>query len=279
VRRAAAAALGLALAAPAPARGGAPDADAPPPLAIVQGAFDRMFNYPSVRSVSLRIHRGGGRVAERAFDVAYRREGERGRSLLRFTAPDYLRGHALLVIEEPDGQSDVWLYQPEARRPRRVSAARKADAFYGSDLAYEDLEHHDFRRWTLARLPDAQVGGRACFAIEARPPPESQYGALRAWVERERLALLRVEFFRPGASAPSKTLEIAPGEVRERNGVLEPERMWVRQVGRSAATEVVFSRIRSGAEIDAGVFAAPRLERSGEDLFGLVERLRAEPAP
>ena len=113
---------------------------------------------------------------------------------------------------------------------------------------------------------------------KARPPPESQYGALRAWVERERLALLRVEFFRPGASAASKTLEIAPGEVRERNGVLEPERMWVRQAGRSAATEVVFERIRSGAEIDAGVFAPSRLERSSEDLFALVERLRAEGA-
>jgi hypothetical protein len=66
--------------------------------------------------------------------------------------------------------------------------------------------------------------------------------------------------------------------VRERNGVLEPERMWIRQAGRAAATEVVFERIQSGSEIDAGVFAPLRLERAGEDLFALVERL-AEATP
>jgi hypothetical protein len=277
--RAAAALLAL-FAGAGPAGAGAPVAAAEPDaLAIVQSAFDRMFNYPSVRSVTLRIHRGGGRVALRSFDVVYRKLGERGRSLLRFTAPDYLRGHALLVIEEPDGRSDVWLYQPEARRPRRVSATRKADAFYGSDLAFEDLEHHDFRRWSLTRLPDAVEQARPCFAVEARPPPESHYGALRAFVERERLALLRVDFFRPGAGRAAKTLEIAPGEITDAGGVLAPARMWMRQVGRDAATEVVFERIQSGAEIDPTVFAPLRLERSGEDLFALVERLRAEQAP
>lgn len=249
----------------------------PSPLEIVQGAFDRIFNYPSVRSVTLRIHRGGGRVALRAFDVVYRKQGDRGRSLLRFRAPDYLRGHALLVIEEPDGRSDVWLYQPEARRPRRVSAARKADAFYGSDLAFEDLEHHDFRRWRLRRLPDAALHGRPCFAIEAEPPAGSHYGRLRAWVERERLALLRVEFYGAAAARPWKTLEIAPEELSEEDGFLKPARMWVRQAGRDAATEVVFERIEAHPAIDETVFAPLRLERAGEDLFALVERLRAEP--
>lgn len=249
----------------------------PPPLEIVQGAFDRIFNYPSVRSVTLRIHRGGGRVALRAFDVVYREQDGRGRSLLRFRAPDYLRGHALLVIEEPDGRSDVWLYQPDARRPRRVSAARKADAFYGSDLAFEDLVHHDFRRWRLARLPDAVLHGRPCFAIEAVPPAHSHYGRLRAWVERERLALLRVEFFGQDDARPWKTLEIAPDELAEEDGILKPARMWVRQAGRDAATEVVFERIEAHPAIDETVFAPLRLERTGEDLFALVERLRAAP--
>jgi len=36
----------------------------------------------------------------------------------------------------------------------------------------------------------------------------------------------------------------------------------------------VFERIRSGVAIAGEVFAAMRLERSGEDLFALVERLR-----
>ena len=93
------------------------------------------------------------------------------------------------------------------------------------------------------------------------------------------MALLRLDFHRGGSERPVKSLVVAPGEIAEVGGLLEPRRMWMRQEGRDAATEVVFERIRSGVEIASEVFAAMRLERSGEDLFSLVERLREEERP
>jgi hypothetical protein len=254
--------------------GGEDDAAPASPLAIVEAAFDRMFNYPSVRTVGLRIHRGGRAPVLRRFDVAYARAEGRGRTLLRFTGPEYLRGSALLILEEADGRSDLWLYQPSLRRPRRVIASHKGDAFFGSDLSYEDLEHHAWRRFAVRRRPDASEQGRTCFVVEATPPPDSQYSKVVAFVERERLALLRLDFHRAGGEQPVKSLRIAPEEIAEVEGRLEPQRMWMRQQGRDAATEVVFERIRSGVAIAGEVFAAMRLERSGEDLFALVERLR-----
>jgi hypothetical protein len=235
-----------------------------------------MFNYPSVRTVSLRIHRGARPPVQRRFDVVYARAGERGRTLLRFTSPEYLRGSALLVLEESDGRSDLWLYQPDLRRPRRVIASHKADAFFGSDLSYEDLEHHAWRRFGLRRRPDASEQGRACFVVEATPPADSQYSKVVAYVERARLALLRLDFHRAGSEQAVKALRIAPEEIAEVDGRLEPRRMWMRQQGRDAGTEVVFERIVSGVAIAAETFGTMRLERSGEDLFALVERLRAE---
>ena len=249
------------------------------PLAIVETAFDRMFNYPSVRSVTLRIERGGRSPVLRRFDVAYARSGGRGRTLLRFREPEYLRGSALLILEEEDGRSDVWIYQPSLRRPRRIIASHKGDAFFGSDLSYEDLEHHAWRRFALVRRPDARVEGRPCFVVEATPPPDSQYSKAVAFVEQGRMALLRLDFHRGGGERPVKSLVVAPEEIAEVGGILEARRMWMRQEGRDAATEVVFERIRSGVEIASEVFAAMRLERSGEDLFALVERLREEEGP
>ena len=102
------------------------DASARSDLDLLRDAFERTLHAPGVRSVELRVHRGGQLVSRRAFDVAYRRDAEQARSLLRFTAPSYLRGHALLVLETPDGVSDTWLYQAEERRPRRVGTAHKA---------------------------------------------------------------------------------------------------------------------------------------------------------
>lgn len=272
-------ACGVLLLIAAPRAAATEDAAPAAPLAILEAAFDRMFNYPSVRAVQLRIHRAGRPPVRRRFEVAYARDAGQGRTLLRFTAPEYLRGSALLILEEADGRSDLWLYQPSLRRPRRVIASHKGDAFFGSDLSYEDLEHHAWRRFALRRRPDATEQGRACFVVEAEPPPESQYSKVVAFVERGRMALLRLDFHRAGSARPVKSLRIAPEEIAERDGRLEPRRMWMRQHGRDAATEVVFERIQSGVAIAREVFAASRLERGGEDLFTLVERLRRERLP
>ena len=254
------------------------DAVEPTPLAIIQSAFDRIFNYPSVRSVTMRIHRSQSRVTFRSFDVVYKKIDGRGRTLLRFTEPEYLRDNALLIIEEPDGRNDIWIYQPDQRRPRRVSASHKADAFYGSDLSFEDLEHHDWSRYQLQRLPNAMEQGRACYVVEGRSAEDSQYSKMVAFIERERLALLRVDFFKTAADRPIKSLILSPDEITEANGILKPERMWMRQSGRDAATEVVFERIQDDPEITNRVFSSMRLERSGQDLYKLVERLRKEAA-
>lgn len=244
-------------------------------LEIVQTAFDRMFNYPSVRSVTLGIHRGGSRITYRSFDVVYKKLDGRGRTLLRFTDPEYLRGNALLMIEERDGRSDTWIYQRDLQRPRRVLAGHKGDSFYGSDLSFEDLEHHDWRRFQLRRLPDAIEQGEPSYVVEARPPSDSQYSKAIATVERERLALLRLDLFGANSVEPTKSFELAPDQIeRGASGLLKPARMRVRQHGREASTEVVFDRIEDDPKIADEVFATMRLIKSGEDLYKLVERMR-----
>lgn len=254
------------------------DAVEPSAREIVQTAFDRMFNYSSVRSVTLRIHRGGDRVTYRSFDVVYKKIDGRGRTLLRFTEPEYLRGNALLIIEEDDGRNDTWIYQRDLRRPRRVLAGHKGDSFYGSDLSFEDLEHHDWRRYQLQRLPDTVEQGAPAFVVEARTPSDSQYSRVVAVVERERFALLRLDLFGASASEPIKSLILARDQIEKgESGNLKPASMWVRQHGREASTEVVFDRIDDDPKIADSVFATMRLMKSGEDLYKLVERMREEP--
>lgn len=260
--------------------GAAEDATVPSPFQIVQAAFDRMFNYPSVRTVTLRIHRQGDRVTYRSFDVVYKKVDGLGRTLLRFTEPEYLRGNTLLILEEEDGRNDMWIYQPKLRRPRRIMAGHKSDAFYGSDLSFEDLEHHDWRRFELRRLPDATAQGRGAFVVEARAPSDSQYSKLVATVEKQRMALLRLDLFKAGSDELIKFIELDAGEIEREDGILKPNRMLVRQHGRTAYTEVIFEQIEDDPDIADSVFAAMRIERSGEDLYRLVERLREEsPAP
>ena len=239
---------------------------------LLRDAFDRTLHAPGVRSVELRVYRGGRLVSRRAFDVAYRRDAENARSLLRFTAPNYLRGHALLVLETPESASDTWLYQAEERRPRRVGTAHKADSFYGSDLSFEELEHQRFEHFALRRLPDVLEGGVPCAVIEAVPQRASQYGRLVAWIDRTRNGVARVDFYRGSDVEPSKRLRVALGGVVEEAGFLRIQHMRIEQVGREAWTDVETSRMEIDPAISAEAFSASLLEREGEDLYALVGR-------
>jgi hypothetical protein len=256
------------------ARSGAENADAPDrsDRDLLRDAFERTLHAPGVRSVELRVHRGGQLVSRRAFDVAYRRQDEHASSLLRFTAPSYLRGHALLVLESPDGVSDTWLYQAEERRPRRVGTAHKGDSFYGSDLSFEELEHQRFAHFALRRLPDAEEAGAACVVIEAIPQRESQYSRLVVWIDRARNGVARVDFYRGRDAEPSKRLRIALAGAVEEAGFLRIEHMRIEQIGRDAWTDIETSRMEIDPAISAEVFSASLLEREGEDLYALVGR-------
>ena len=246
-------------------------ADPPAPLALVQRAYERTLRAPGVRSLELAIHRNGRLVSRRAFDVAYRREARAAQSLLRFTAPSYLRGDGLLVLETGSGASDVWLYQAEERRPRRVGSTQHADAFYGSDLSFEELEHQHFEDWRLQLLPAADASG-ACDVVEARPLRDSQYGRLVIWIDRARAGIARIDFFRGNEAEPAKRLSVVLEDATEDAGYLRVRRMRIEQVGRNAWTDVETVRMEIDPAISAGVFSAAALEREGDDLYALAER-------
>lgn len=266
-RRASLPLLLLAAALAGPASGEAPRRSAE---ALIQTAFDRMLNYPSLRKVTFHIRRGPDRVVRRSFDVAYRKLDGKGHTLLRFTAPEYLRDSSLLLVEREDGKTDTWLYRPSDRRSRRVSTSQKGDAFFGSDFTFEDLEHHDWNRFEVERLPDGREQDRPALRVRAAPRERSAYSKLVAWIDAEDLALLRVDFYRGDADTPLKSL-VVPREGLEREGKLfVPSRMVMRQTGREAETRAEFHRIEVDPAITAQAFSVLRLERSGQSLFDMV---------
>lgn len=248
----------------------------------LQRAFDRTFHQPGVRLVELRVSRGQRVVARRLFEMAHRQEHASSRSLVRFLAPEYLRGHALLIVNTRESLSDTWLYQPEEGRPRRIGTAQKSDSFYGSDLSLEDLEPMRWERWQIAAEMPADEAGESCLVINAWPPPESQYGRLRIWIATRVDGVLRIDFFGRGATEPRsdpepvKRLRADLSDAREEHGFLNLRRIAIEQLGRDARTDLTIERMAIDPQIPSSLFSAPRLEREGESLFELATRYAQE---
>jgi hypothetical protein len=171
----------------------------------------------------------------------------------------------------------VWLYQAAERRARRVGSTQLADAFYGSDLSFEELEHPRFEAWTLRRLPDDPAC--ACDVVEAIPASSSQYGRLVLFVDRARTAIARIDFHRGSDPDPVKRLTVSLDGAVEEAGYLRLPQMRIEQVGRDAWTDVVTERMEIDPDIPASLFSAAALERETDDLFDVRERHAANGAP
>lgn len=246
--------------------------------AQLRRAFERTFHQPGVRLIDLRVFRSERVVAHRRFELAHRSDRSGSRSLIRFVAPDYLRGHGLLIVDREAGSSDTWIYQAEERRPRRVGNAQKGDAFYGSDLAMEDLERTRWERWRIDGWIPVEEDGEPCQVADAWPPPESQYGRLRIWIATRVEGVLRIDFFARGdngtraGAEPLKRLRTDFSGAVEDHGFLRFPGMTMQQIGRDARTELAIERISIDPAIAPSLFSTMRLEREGEALFDLAER-------
>jgi hypothetical protein len=100
----------------------------------------------------MRLFDRQGRARERGLVITtLRGAGTRGdRVLLRFTAPNDIKGTGFLVWEHPKGEDERFLYLPALGRVRRIAGAEKQESFVGSDLTYEDIGGRELDDYTYA---------------------------------------------------------------------------------------------------------------------------------
>jgi hypothetical protein len=212
------------------------DATGPDPQAIVARAFQNLYGFTSVQRVEIRARRGNGREYLRSVQVARRGAlGGLNRMLVRFLGPGDLRGIGLLLLERPDFGYDAFLFQPALARVRRVSVAQRADAFFGTDVFFEDLEGKRPAQWRTRLLRAEAAAGRPAFVIELEPDGiPSAYDRVVGWFDRELPVMLRAEFHRDGRIL--KHLDVDPERILEVGGYYLPARMTFRRADGSVTT-------------------------------------------
>ena len=80
-----------------------------------------------------------------------------------------MTGAAVLTYSHALVPDDQWLYLPEVRRVKRISAQNKASLFMGSEFAYEDLSSQEIEKYTYRHLRDEALDGEPCFVVERTP--------------------------------------------------------------------------------------------------------------
>lgn len=154
---------------------------------------------------------GQERVRKTFGATRLRADGVSNRRLVRFLSPSDTRNTATLLLENAQGDDEIWVYLPALKKARRLAASNKKSSFVGTDLSYGDMSGHKPADWTHRLLRNDSLGGVGVYVVESAPKtPEvaadSGYARRISWVARDSFAALKVEFFDP-AGAPLKTVE------------------------------------------------------------------------
>jgi outer membrane lipoprotein-sorting protein len=151
-----------------------------------------------------------GRTRELAFRArSVRYAPPLTKSIVRFSSPPDLSGVGFLLIQNPSGDDERWLYLPELGRSRRIAGDTRSSAFMGTDFSYADLDRRELRYGTATLQGEEVVQGAACFKVEVKPTQtRAPYARIELWVGKDDFVPRRWMMYAP-SGALLKTLESA----------------------------------------------------------------------
>ena len=227
---------------------------------ILHRAYTNLYAEDYIQELELASSFRGGQEMSRTLQITRRQSVRPGKALFRFTKPQKIRRASVLILEHQDLSDELFLYLPALKKTKRLSSSQRADAFFGTDLSYEDVEPKHVDDFDVDSVGMDEYRGIACERIEqrARPPFESQYERMVSCVERERGVILWIDYYRRGEVA--KRLEIDPAQVRPVGDRFIPYEITLTTPSRRSQTRVVTLSYEIRNDIPDEIFSTWNLE-------------------
>lgn len=212
--------------------------------------------------------RGSERVRELAvFDLKL--PGDEQKTILFFESPADVKGTGFLAFTHKGKPADQWLFLPELKRVRQITARARSESFVGTDLSYRDLDIiQEMANWTEADATsnlrgEETVDGTATYIIELMPQREDiGYKKIVLWLAKDDLTPRRLDLFENGAEA-SKRIDM--GEVRAVGVIPVAHRIQVSTLSTGSRTEIGVSDVKFNQGLKEGVFSQRYLEQGRID--------------
>ena len=262
-RIALAVALALLLGRAAPASAVEVDAVPANPKKLLEKAFENQYDLDSTAKIELVIRNRRGQERRRNFEAASKIIKNRMHSIGRLTHPAHLRGMTILQIEAEDRSHDAFIYLPSSQAVRRVSTAQRGDAFFGTDVTYEDLERRYAKDYDIIGLSTDRIGGEATYVVRARPHLRQSYHEVAFWLAQSDDVILQAHYFKRDASEPYRTIVAPRSSMQETANHTLPTRLVVENLARGTTTEVTYRSLAINPEIDDRVFSIRTLSQKG----------------
>lgn len=194
--------------------------------------------------------------------------GEEKRSAIFYVEPANIKDTAFLTYDYPAGaqEDDQWLYIPELRRVRRISASNRGDYYLGTDFTYEDMKldtRMSEEDYTWTTTGQAEIDGHTCYVVEGIPvdkktSEELGYSKYVGYIDSEIFIPRRIETWDVNGN---KLKTISVEELTEIQGIWSSIRMRAQNHKSGHSTLFTFSEIDYETDIEDEMFTERALKR------------------
>ena len=180
------------------------------------------------------------------------------KQLAEYLAPPDIKGQRILMTDHGD---NIWMFNPETRRNRKLGSHMRKKKVMGSDFTYEDQSGGKAsEKYTGVSLRNEKIEKTECYVLELKPTPKGpSYGKIIIWIGKEDFITRRVDYFRKDESKPFKRLVME--DIRKSGAKLYPYKMTMTNLEDKTKTINIMTRTQFGVEIPLSIFESRNLEK------------------
>ena len=178
------------------------------------------------------------------------------KQLAEYLAPPDIKGQRILMTDYGD---NIWMFNPETRRTRKLGSHMRKKKVMGSDFTYEDQSGGKAsEKYTGVFLRHENVKEAECYVLELKPTPEGpSYGKLIAWIGKEDYVTRQIDYFRKDEGKPFKRLVME--DIRESGEKHYPYKMTMTNLEDMTKTINIITGTQFGVEIPLSIFESRNL--------------------
>jgi len=180
------------------------------------------------------------------------------RQLSEYLSPSDIKGQKILMTEDGD---NIWMFNPETRRTRKLGSHMKKKKVMGSDFTYEDQSGgKQSEKYNGKVIKTENQGGVDCHVLDLKPTPKGpSYSRVKVWVGKKDYITRRVDFYQDGESAPFKRM--ISSEISREGKKIVAHRITMTNLEDNTKTIMVIKKIKFGVKIPASIFQARNLQK------------------